>query len=85
MVKILVTMGKFLLICLFLCTGICKTSAQIVDLSKFVIDAIHNLFTSNLEYKMLIGYKEIYESLENCCNLCAYAAEIIEQIVIKNI
>ena len=29
-------MGKFLLICLFLCTGICKTSAQIVDLSKFV-------------------------------------------------
>lgn len=49
------------------------------------IDAIHNLFTSNLEYKMLIGYKEIYESLENCCNLCAYAAEIIEQIVIKNI
>lgn len=34
--KILVTMGKFLLICLFLCTGICKTSAQIVDLSKFV-------------------------------------------------
>ena len=29
-------MGKFLLICLFLCTGICNTSAQIVDLSKFV-------------------------------------------------
>lgn len=29
-------MGKFLLICIFLCTGICKTSAQIIDLSKFV-------------------------------------------------
>lgn len=29
-------MSKFLFICILLCTGICKTSAQIIDLSKVI-------------------------------------------------
>lgn len=48
------------------------------------IQAVHELFASNPDAKTLIGYREIYQSLENCCDLCERAAEIIEQVVIKN-
>ena len=48
------------------------------------VEAIHNLFGSVSESKILVGYKAIYESLENCCDLCKHAADAIEQIIIKN-
>lgn len=47
-------------------------------------EAIHNLFGSETEAKVLIGSKAIYESLENCCDLCEHASDVIEQIIIKN-
>lgn len=31
--------------------------------------------------KTLIGHKEIYDSLEECCDLCEHAADVIEQII----
>lgn len=46
--------------------------------------AIHHLFGSESDAKKLIGHKAIYESLENCCDLCEHAADVIEQIIIKN-
>jgi len=46
--------------------------------------AINSLFERECESKMLISHKAIYESLENCCDLCEHAADVIEQIVIKN-
>lgn len=48
------------------------------------VEAIHNLFGSETESKVLIGSKAIYESLENCCDLCEHASDVIEQIIIKN-
>lgn len=48
------------------------------------VEAIHNLFAASAEHKILIGGKAIYESLENCCDLCEHAADVIEQIIIKN-
>lgn len=48
------------------------------------LEAIHNLFGSETESKVLIGNKEIYDSLENCCDLCEHAADVIDQIIIKN-
>ena len=48
------------------------------------VEAIHNLFGSETEAKVLIGSKAIYESLENCCDLCEHASDVIEQIIIKN-
>lgn len=48
------------------------------------VEAIHNLFGSNIDAKTLIGSKKVYESLENCCDLCEHAADVIEQIIIKN-
>ncbi len=47
-------------------------------------NAIHNLFHNCDDIKKLIGTKEIYESLESCCDLCEHAADIIEQVIIKN-
>lgn len=46
--------------------------------------AIHALFSRETSSKILIGNKAIYESLENCCDLCEHAADVIEQIIIKN-
>lgn len=48
------------------------------------IDAIHNLFSKETDNKKLISHKEIYESLEDCCDQCEHAADVIEQIIIKN-
>ena len=68
-----------------------ELSKLLVDVSSIeseaddlYIEAIHNLFASNVEYKTLIGCKSIYESLENCCDLCERTGEVIEQIIIKN-
>ncbi|MBE6542401.1 MAG: DUF47 family protein [Ruminococcaceae bacterium] len=49
------------------------------------IEAIHRLFISDINVKEIIGIKEIFDSLENCCDLCEHAADVIEQTVIKNV
>ncbi len=46
--------------------------------------SIHHLFAAESDTKILIGHSKVFESLENCCDLCEHAADIIEQIVIKN-
>ncbi len=47
-------------------------------------DSIHALFESDADPKTLISTNKIFDSLENCCDLCEHAADIIEQIIIKN-
>lgn len=48
------------------------------------MDAIYTLFGSTTDGKTLLGNKEVYESLEKCCDLCEHAADVIEQVIIKN-
>lgn len=50
----------------------------------FYTEAIHDLFASETDCKTLIGYKEIYDHLEACCDLCEHAADVIAQIIVKN-
>lgn len=45
---------------------------------------IHILFKNNNDAKVLIGNRAVYEGLENCCDLCEHAVDVIEQIIIKN-
>ncbi|MBR5578380.1 MAG: DUF47 domain-containing protein [Lachnospiraceae bacterium] len=47
-------------------------------------EAIHRLFAGNTEMKALIGNMNLYEALENCCDECEHAADVMEEIVIKN-
>lgn len=54
------------------------------EADKIYIEAIHDLFTSNVDYKTLIGQKAILESLEECCDLCEHSVAVIRQIIIKN-
>ncbi|MBQ9124005.1 MAG: DUF47 family protein [Lachnospiraceae bacterium] len=54
------------------------------EADEVYLEAVHNLFGTETESKVLIGHKAIYESLENCCDLCEHAADVIEQIIIKN-
>lgn len=46
--------------------------------------AIHELFGADRDVKHLFGATAIYESLEDCCDLCEHAADVIDQIIIKN-
>ena len=48
------------------------------------IKAIHKLFGEETSAKAIIADKEVYDSLEHCCDLCEHAADVIEQIIIKN-
>ncbi len=49
------------------------------------VEAIHNLFVSDdVDYKKLLANRAIYESLEECCDLCEACANIMELIIIKN-
>lgn len=48
-------------------------------------DAIHALFTgNNTDAATLISSHKVLDSLENCCDLCEHAADVIEQIIIGN-
>ena len=47
-------------------------------------EAIHDLFANETDSKKIISQKAIYESLEDCCDQCEHAADVIEQIIIKN-
>ncbi len=51
---------------------------------EIYIEAMHELFATQKDTKALFGAKAIYESLENCCDLCEHAADVIEQVIIKN-
>lgn len=47
-------------------------------------DAIYNLFGTGTDAKTLFCGKAVYEGLEDCCDLCEHAADVIEQVIIKN-
>ncbi len=55
-----------------------------IEADGVYMEAIHALFGSNLDGKALLGAKAVYEGLENCCDLCEHAADVIEQVIIKN-
>lgn len=48
------------------------------------VEATHELFGSTTDAFRLLGCKAIYESLEDVCDQCEHAADVIEQIIIKN-
>lgn len=47
-------------------------------------EAVKELFASSTDFKNLLGDKAVYESMEECCDLCEHAADVIEQVIIKN-
>lgn len=51
---------------------------------EMFVKAIHDLFSEESSYKVLICNKAIYEGLEDCCDNCEHAADVINQIIIKN-
>ncbi len=55
-----------------------------IEADNVYAEAIHALFGENVSPATLIGSKAIYEGLENCCDLSEHAADIIEQVIIKN-
>lgn len=54
------------------------------EADRVYIDSIYELFGSNIDGKALFGAKAVYEGLENCCDMCEHAANVIEQVIIKN-
>lgn len=54
------------------------------EADEIYTDAIYKLFGSTTDIKTLLGGKAIYEGLENCCDLCEHAADVIAQVIIKN-
>lgn len=46
--------------------------------------AIHDLFAEDAAPRTLIAGKAIFDCMEACCDLCGYAADVMDQIIIKN-
>lgn len=46
--------------------------------------AIHDLFAEDAAPRTLIAGKEIFDCMEACCDLCGHAADVMDQIIIKN-
>ncbi len=62
-----------------------KTVAEIeTDQDALYVDAIYNLFGSEEDPRKLLSHRKIFESLENVCDLCRDAVDLIAQIIIKN-
>ena len=54
------------------------------EADQIFTEGMYELFASEVNMKNLIGQKTVFEGLENCYDLCEHAADVIEQIVIKN-
>ena len=55
------------------------------EADRVYIEAVHKLFgRDDIDSKTLFGIKDVYLSLENCCDLCEHATDIIDQIIMKN-
>lgn len=48
------------------------------------IEAVHNLFGNEHDVRRLLGGKAIFDSMEACCDQCEHAADVIDQIIMKN-
>lgn len=48
------------------------------------VEAIHSLFGTETDPRTLMAGKAIFDCLEDCCDLCEHAADVIDQIIIKN-
>lgn len=46
--------------------------------------AIHDLFAEDAAPRTLIAGKAIFDCMEACCDLCGHAADVMDQIIIKN-
>lgn len=46
--------------------------------------AIHDLFAEDAAPRTLIAGKVIFDCMEACCDLCGHAADVMDQIIIKN-
>lgn len=46
--------------------------------------AIHDLFAEDAAPRTLIAGKAIFDCMEACCDLCGHAADVMDQITIKN-
>lgn len=46
--------------------------------------AIHDLFAEDAVPRTLIAGKAIFDCMEACCDLCGHAADVMDQIIIKN-
>lgn len=55
-----------------------------IEADAVYTEAIYKLFGSETDGKTLLGSKAIYEGLEDCCDLCEHAADVIAQVIIKN-
>lgn len=65
-------------------TKLVKVNDIEVEADEIYTEAIYKLFGSNADVRALLGSKAIYEGLETCCDLCEHAADVIEQVIIKN-
>lgn len=54
------------------------------EADEVYVEAVYKLFASGADGRALLGTKAVYDSLENCCDLCEHAADVIEQVIIKN-
>ncbi len=54
------------------------------EADELYTNALYSLFEKETDVKALIGGKAVYEGLENCCDLCEHAADVIAQVIIKN-
>lgn len=48
------------------------------------LEAVRELFVTEQAPKERYGMKAVYDSLESCCDLCERAADVIENVVMKN-
>ena len=51
---------------------------------RLYIEAMRNLKRGGTDAVELIAWKEIYSSLEDCCDACEKVADAVEEVVMKN-
>ena len=51
---------------------------------KLYIEAVHKLYTSDIDAKCAAAWTEIYNCLEKVCDTCEHTADMVENTMMKN-
>lgn len=51
---------------------------------QIYIEAVRKLYTSGMPSIEIIAWSKLFERLEDCCDACEHAADVIETIIMKN-
>lgn len=54
------------------------------EADEVYMEASRALYASGREPLVILSVKQVYDCLENCCDLCEHAADVVQNVILRN-